>query len=141
MEGNESYGKYDAMDLAALGRAMEEVRAQLDEATYVKTVLEKEYDFIRTVKIPPMMEASGFSSFRLESGKGVRVQDELFVSVPAERFEKFKVWLIEQGEAGIIKETVHPSTLKSFVNGRIKNGEEYPAELVNVTVVPKARFY
>lgn len=141
MEGNEGYQKYDTMTLPDLGRAMEAMRAKLDEATAIKTDLEKEYDFIRTVKIPPAMEQAGLSSFRLESGKGIRVQDELFVSVPAERFPAFKIWLIEQGEGGIIKETVHPSTLKSFINGRIKDGAEYPAEVVNVSIVPKARFY
>jgi hypothetical protein len=141
MEGNESYKKYDNMTLAELGRAMEEVRATLDEVTECKSALEKEYDFIRSVKIPPAMEASGFTSFRLDSGKGIRVQDEVFVSVPAADFDDFKNWLIEAGEAGIIKETVHPSTLKSFITKRIKDGKEYPAEVVKVTIVPKARFY
>ena len=141
MELNEKYAKYDDMTLAQLGRAMEAVRADLDEVTECKTALEKEYDFIRTVKIPPAMEASGFTSFRLESGKGIRVQDEVYVTVPVTKFDQFKFWLIEQGEGGIIKETVHPSTLKAFITGRIKNGEAYPAEVVNVSMVPKARFY
>lgn len=117
------------------------LRIRLDAVTAEKAELEKEYDFLRTVIIPPKLEEAGMKSFKLESGKGIRVQDEVFVNVKAENFEAFKNWLIEQGEAGIIKETVHPSTLKSFITGRIKDGKEYPMAEVNVLVVPKARFY
>jgi hypothetical protein len=119
---------------------MAEVREALDAAKDRATELQKEYDFICAVRLPPMMEAAGITSFKMDSGKGIRVQDEVFVSVKAEDFDAFKNWLIEQGDAGIIKETVHPQTLKAYVTGRIKNGEEYP-EQVKISIVPKARFY
>jgi len=138
---NPAYAKYDPMTLVELGQAMEEVRRVLDEAKEIKTKLEKEYDFICSVKIPPALEASGLKNFRLASGKGIRVQDEVYVSLPVERFATMKIWLQERGEDAIIKESINPSTLKAFVTGRIKDGKEYPAELVNVNIIPKARFF
>jgi hypothetical protein len=138
---NPAYAKYDGMTLIQLGQAMEEVRTRLDAAKEVKTELEKEYDFLCTVKIPPAMEDSGLQNFRLESGKGVRVQDEVFVSLKAGDLPPMKAWLQEQGDEAIIKETINSSTLKSYITGRIKAGKEYPAELVKVSVVPKARFF
>lgn len=138
---NPAYAKYDGMTLVQLGQAMEEVRTKLDAAKEVKTELEKEYDFLCTVKIPPAMEESGLVNFRLESGRGIRVQDEAFVSLKGENLPPMKAWLQEQGDEAIIRETINSSTLKSYILGRIKAGKEYPATLVNVTIVPKARFF
>lgn len=139
---NPAYAKYDGMTLTELGEKMVEVRRKLDEAKAKKTELEKEYDFLCTVKIPPAMEEEGLTNFKLAScGKGIRVQDEVFVSLPKEQFEQMKVWLQERNEDAIIQETINSSTLKAYITGKIKKGDEYPAELVNVTIVPKARFY
>lgn len=138
---NPAYAKYDGMTLVELGRAMDEVRKLLDAAKEEATRLEKCYDFIRTVKIPPLMEEQGLANFRLESGRGIRVQDELFVSLRGENFEKMKHWLQERGDASIIKETINPSTLKAYIKGKIEGMQEYPADLVNVNIVPKARFF
>ena len=138
---NPAYDKYDSMTLVQLGQSMEEVRNKLDAAKEVASALEKEYEFIRTVKIPPAMEESGLQNFRLDSGKGVRVQDEVFVSLRGENLPIMKTWLQEQGDDAIIKETINSSTLKSYITTRIKEGKPYPAELVSVTVVPKARFF
>lgn len=138
---NPAYAKYDGMTLIQLGQSMEEVRTRLDAAKEVKTELEKEYDFLCSVKIPPAMESEGLTNFRLASGKGIRVQDEVFVSLKGENLPTMKAWLQEQGDEAIIKETINSSTLKSYITGRIKAGKEYPLGLVSVTVVPKARFF
>lgn len=138
---NPAYNKYDGMTLVQLGEAMVEVGQRLEAAKEIKTSLEKEYEFIRTVKIPPALDESGMKNFRLDSGKGIRVQDEVFVSLKAENFPDMKVWLQEVGDDAIIKETINPSTLKAYVTGKIKDGKEYPASLVNVTIIPKARFF
>lgn len=138
---NPTYARYDRMTLPELGREMERVRKDLDTVKDTKTALEKEYDFLCTVKIPPAMEAAGLTAMKLESGRGVRVQDEVFVSLTSEQFSNFKDWLIEQGDASIVKETVNSSTLKAYITGRIKSGKEYPVDMVKVSIVPKARFY
>lgn len=136
-----SYERYDGMALADLGQAMVALREELDHAKELATELQKEYDHVCIHRIPPLMESIGITSFKMDNGKGIRVQNEMYVAVNSELFDKFKSWLIEEGEAGIIKETIHPSTLKAFINGRIKDGKEYPPEIVQVTVQPKARFY
>lgn len=138
---SEGYAEYNGLALADLGRAMEEVRKQLDTAKEVKTELEKRYDYIVSVLVPKAMEESGLTAMKLESGKGVRVQDEVFVSLNSANFEEFRNWLGEQGDASIVRETINPSTLKSYIVGRIKNGQEYPDSLIKVSIVPKARFY
>lgn len=138
---NPAYAKYDGLTLPQLGREMERVRKELDDAKDAKTALEKEYEFLCSVKIPPAMEDQGLTAMKLESGKGVRVQDEVFVSLNSDNFEDFKNWLIEQGDASLVKETINSSTLKSYITGRIKAGKEYPVAMVKVSIVPKARFY
>lgn len=138
---NPAYAKYDGMSLRELGEAMVQVRAQLDAAKAEATRLEKEYKFITAVKIPPALEESGMKNFRLASGKGIRVQDETYVSLRAENFDRFKDFLIEQGDEGIVKETIHSATLKSYITNRIKEGKEYPADLLALSIVPTARFF
>lgn len=138
------YPEYDGLSLIEAGKIMFKVRQELDAATDVKSALEKRYEYICSRIIPPLMEDQELSNFRLwdEFGnKGIRVQDELFASSPAENFDALRAWLTENNEDGIIKETIHSGTLKSWVRERIKKGLEYPASLIKVTVLPKARFF
>lgn len=127
--------------LPELAELMIELRSSLDEAKAIATELEKKYDYVRTVLIPPIMEAQSISSFKMASGKGIRVQDEVFVSMKVDNLEQMKRWLEVNGESGLVKETIHPGTLKAFVTSRVKAGQDWPQELVSLTIVPKARFY
>ncbi len=138
------YPEYDNLGLIEAGKMMFRVRKDLDAAAEVKTELEKRYDYICSRVLPPLMEDQELSSFRLDEefdNKGIRVQDELYASQNAENFPALREWLLEHNEEHIIKETINAGTLKSLVKECIKKGCEYPAHLIKVTVVPKARFF
>jgi hypothetical protein len=131
----------DSGKLSDLGSRMEALRNILDRLKDLKTTMEKAYDKFVSYTMPQAMETEGIKSFKLPSGKGIRVQDETYVSMLVDNFPQMKTWLQDHGEDGIIKETIHPSTLKSFIIGKVGAGEEYPSDLVNIQIIPKARFY
>lgn len=130
---------FEKMSLIELGQLMMTTREELDDIKQKKTDLEKKYEVICKI-MANKIEDAGLQNFRLACGKGIRVQDEMFVSVGSEQFDDFKNWLIAQGDAGIIKETVHNQTLTAYVKGRLREGKELPPT-VKVTIVPKARFF
>lgn len=138
---NEAYAKFDGMSLGQLIGAMEECKSELDELAAKKTEKQKEYDFLRRIKLPKLMEDQGIDKMKPDGGRGVRIQDELFVSVRKENQESLKQWLIENGFEQLIQETVNSSSLKGFINNCIKAGQDYPEDIVKVTLVPTARFY
>lgn len=135
------YPEYDGLTPAELALRMAEQRAELDKAAAVKTAIQKRYDYIRANVLPRAMEDADLTAFKPDGlDKGVRVQDELYVSVPAASREELHEWLQDHGHQSLVVETVNGSTLKAFVRDALKNGSEMP-EMVKITIVPTARFY
>ena len=141
---------HDGKNPIDLGHRLVAVDAELDAVSRTKAMLESEKEFLRT-KLAEKMAAEGVDKFGV-NGKRIRVQEELFVSVPAERQEIVIQTLKDTGNGDVVKETVHPSTLKSLVKqmrDRAKESEGLPdptlASLLDAGValraVDMARFY
>lgn len=138
----ENFPEYDNLDLETAVQTFHRVSEELEHLTAKKTAMQNRYDFLRRVILPKLMEQNNIASAKFSNiGRGVRLQDELFVSCREENREALYQWLADHGEGELIKLTVAPSTLKAYVGRAIKDGKEYPAELLHVSVVPTARFY
>ena len=136
------YPEYENLALEDAVEVFAKLNKELDEITEKKAELQNRYDFLRRAIIPKLMEDKDITSAKFSSiGRGIRIQDEFFVSSREEQREALHQWLVDHGESGLIKPTVAPSTLKAFVSRAMKDGKEYPAECVNVSIVPTARFY
>jgi len=136
------YPEYDNLELDQAVEVFAELNKELDEITEKKAALQNRYDFLRRVIIPKLMEDKDITSAKFSSiGRGIRIQDEFFVSSNEDSREALHQWLVDHGESGLIKETVAPSTLKAFVSRAMKEGREYPADFIKVSIVPTARFY
>lgn len=135
------YPEYENLTHEELGREMEAVRAELDAAKDKKTQLQKQYDYIVKNVMPRKMEEAGVSSFKLVSGKGIRINDDMYVSSRKDQQPDLFQWLNDNGSGDMIIETVNASSLKAFVKTCIKEGREYPSDLINVKPVQEARFY
>jgi hypothetical protein len=114
---------------AALSQREKEVNAQLK-------ILEEE-------RIPEKMRQLGLvkgnrGSFTTATGMRVSLRTDLYVSVNKSREEDFFEYLREHGAGDLIKETVHPSTLKAWGREQRENGQELPDNLVNSYEVTKA---
>ena len=136
------YPEYDNLELEQAVEIFAQLNRELDEITTRKSELQNRYDFMRRAVIPKLMDDKDITSAKFSSiGRGIRIQDEFFVSSREEQREALHQWLVDHGESDLIKPTVASSTLKAFVSRAMKDGKEYPADFVNVSVVPTARFY
>lgn len=136
------YPEYENLELEQAVEVFAQLNKELDEITTKKAELQNRYDFLRRAIIPKLMDDKDITSAKFGSiGRGIRIQDEFFVSSREDQREALHQWLVDNGEADLIKPTVASSTLKAFVSRAIKDGREYPAECINVSVVPTARFY
>lgn len=138
----DTYPEYDGLELEQAVEVFAGLSTELDEISEKKTELQKRYDFLRRVVIPKLMDDKDITSAKFSNiGRGIRIQDEFFVSSGEENREALHQWLADHNESQLIKEVVAPSTLKAFVSRAMKEGREYPADFVKVTIVPTARFY
>ena len=135
------YPELETLPVVKLGERMEELDGSITEKEEILKVIKAELEFIKTVLIPKKLEEEGLKNFRLASGRGITTSTDLYVSVLADDKPTFMQWLRDSGQGGIIKEDVNPQTLKAFIKNRIENAEDYPADIVKVTPVTKAKFF
>jgi hypothetical protein len=67
------------------------------------------------------------------SKKQLLVLAQVSVKTPPENKLALWEWLREHDAADIITETVNSSTLAAYVRGQMKEGEPYPAELLEIS--------
>ena len=138
----DKFPEYENLTLEQAVETFAQLNKELEEATAKKTDLQNRYDFVRRAVLPKLMEDQDITSAKFASiGRGIRIQDEFFVSSREEQRDALHAWLRDHGEEAMIKPSVASSTLKAFVSRAIKEGHEYPADCVNVSIVPMARFY
>lgn len=123
-------------ELAARMKVVEELDDYLEN---LGKYLHAEYDTIRMVLLPEAMDREHLESPVNVSGVGsVRLTSDLFVSVGSDNRDRFFDWLRDHNMGGLITETINPSTLKAWVKGRIKDGKEWPQDLLKVTPFTRA---
>jgi len=152
--------QYDGFKALDLGRAMIQVRAQKDRIDAAKALIEAEYDYL-TAKLPEVMTNEGLTKFSIvvpdsEDPDGIekriRFQEEINVSATQESGAAARIIdiLKDSGNAGLVKETVAPATLKKFVGDLRKKGETGMPDPVlmqmldagmTLTARDRARFY
>lgn len=114
------------------GRRMAELKDEIDELNAELKQKTEEYDRLRKDTLPETMNeaglvaASGKGSFTLADGRKIFLQGDLHAHVIASDREIFHAWLRKAGHGDLIKETVHPSTLKAFVKEQLSQDVVLP---------------
>ena len=133
-EANNPYNKYDGVAAADLTRRMSELAERIDLLEQSKKEHQKEYDAIRKRYLPDAMADEGIENIRLEGVGAVSVRSDVYVTIPAESRDVAYDWLRGTGHGGIIKETVHSSTLRATVKEMLRKGAVLPdPEVLKVT--------
>ena len=135
------YPELLGLSAVKLGERMEALDGVIHEQDEALKASKAEFEHIRIHLLPKQLEAEGIKNFRLASGRGITTTTDLYVSVNSANKPAFLEWLKDAGQGGLIKEDVNAQTLKAFIKDRIENAEEYPADLVAVTPVVKAKFF
>lgn len=78
-------------------------------------------------KMLELMELQDLKSFKVEGLGNVTRKEKLYTSVNKDDQPKLLVWIDEEaGRPDMIKRSVHPATLNSFIGQRLKDGEAVP---------------
>lgn len=138
--------------LLSAKKTVDELSASLDAAKADVRRLEQE-------DLPDLMMELGLTSFKLEDGSSVEVQNDVVCGISEERRASAHAWLLENNFGGLIKtevvarfgkgeheqavacaeaingelkESVHSATLKSFVKERMAAGQAIPFDLFGI---------
>lgn len=120
------YPEYSDLDITELATAMKEIRKELDASAAITSNFQKRFDYLRKNIIPLKLEDAGMTSVRLTGVGTLSLHPDAYTQTldsPA-----LMQWLEEQGLGDLIKDTVNPSTLKSFAKSRIKDGLPLPPD-------------
>lgn len=135
------YPEYDNLRVEELGAEFERLDAESTRMEEAHKAVKARIEHLRVHRIPKALEAAGLKNMRLASGRGVTTENKMFVSSRAEQKPALIEWLRNSGNDGLVQEVVNPQTLKVFVKGCLEDGKEFPADLIQVTVQPQAKFF
>lgn len=121
----ESSFKDLATEIARLDNEIKQVDGQLKN-------LKKQRDEIQIGILPGKMQAEGIQTISVADIG--RLSQTTIVNVSTAAGKKFELqeWLETNGYGELVGATVNSSTLKAFVTECIREGNEYPDELVNI---------
>ena len=119
-------------ELKELAQHMVELRDQIDALRSETTDLQKEYDQLRKVTIPELMESMGIENVKIEGVGRLSLRQEAYCSVRANMKDALLRWLDDHGHNELVSETVNSSTLKAWVKAQLAEGLEIPPdEIIN----------
>jgi hypothetical protein len=116
-------------------RDLKEEKAGLEEKL---GVINRKLDELQRTTIPDMMIELGSGNIPIQSvsmrGVGtLYLRSDMYVNIPAAKREEAHDWLREHGHGGIVKDTVHPSSLKAWAKEQTSNGTVLPDDLFSIT--------
>jgi len=138
MSDEQDFAIYDNLSLPELIEKMHEqqtAKAALEDSL---KKINAHLDFLRITKIPTVMEDEGIDRISISGIGRVTLTADMHVSIKAEQKEAFYEWLRDNGRTDLISETVNPSTLKAAVKKMVRDGEETPHELLNISPFMRA---
>ena len=129
-----------AETMEAVVTELRRLKDKKDQLNDQLTETNKQITHIEQAKLPSMMETAGITAFKVAGIGSVSVKNETFTYVPADNREQLHSKLREQGHGDLITESVHHSTLNSFVKECLAAGIEVPDEIkVTYAKVAKLR--
>lgn len=102
------------------------------------TEINKSLDFVRTVKIPQMMEAMDVRTVTFHGLGRVQLASDLYASTKEGQKEAAIQWLQDCGYESMISETYNASSLKALFRRMIVDGVEIPDTIFNVSPFTRA---
>lgn len=132
----------DAKTIGDAANDLDERKRELDRLEAQAKGVREAVKRLETLVIPDLMRKAGIVSgtkgnFTTDSGARISLRTDIHVGVKATEQHKLLGWLRDCGDDSLIRETVHPSTLKSHVKTLLKAGTKVP-EFVSVFTETRA---
>ena len=135
---SEARAMFRSCDLLEMARAMKDMQAMKEEAETHLSIVNAQLDVIRYELIPNKMDDDGIKNVVFSGIGRITLTADMFVSTKAEYKTALYEWLEDRGLGDIIQPAINSSTLKAFIKGRIKAGNDVPEEYLNITPVTRA---
>lgn len=120
-----------------VARLLKDLKEANEEADRLKKQIGKCYDHVRIISMPEAMDNDGLESPFTVVGVGkVVLTDDIRVKVKDK--EGSYEWLRDTGNGDIITETVNASTLSALIRRLMREGEEVPTEVYEITPLTRA---
>ncbi len=129
---------YDEMSIPELAQKLKDMKSELDDLSAQKSELQKQYDFLSISVLPDRMDEEGIETLKIKNVGRLQASSDIRCNVPAKNKGAVQEWLREHGHGSMISETVNASTLKAFVKEMMKEGKEWPEDLLNVLPYSRA---
>ena len=123
--------KYAGMPLKDVAAHMLTLREEHTEVKTVAATIWREHEYLSKHVLPEMMEEMGMTSVNLDGLGRLEIRHDASCSVPKENKLAVYQWLEDNGYGELIVGTVNSSTFKAQIKKFIKDGEEFPMELIN----------
>jgi len=135
--------EYDNVVFPETQPLMEDLRSacvRMIEAQDKKVALEeqlaeanKEFDKIRLVEIPTMMESLGVKNATFDGLGRVQLASDLYANTREGQKGAAMQWLRDCGYSALIQETYNASSIKAIFRALIKEGTMPPEDIFSVT--------
>lgn len=126
------------MKLVEVALLIKQLESKIDDLAKDKNELQKVLDHLQFTVAPQMMEDQGIDRVTFEGVGRMQLKDDIYCSCPAANSDELKDWLVANGHAAMVNETVNSSSLKAFVKEQMKSGGAYPSGLLKITPFTKA---
>lgn len=130
--------EFESMSVPELAAALKALRERLDQVGAIKTEIQKAYDFLSIDVLPERMDEEGIQTLKIKDVGRLQASSDIRCTVPAKNKQAVQDWLEEHGHGSMISATVNASTLKAFVKEMMKEGKEWPEELLTVHLYSRA---
>ena len=104
--------KIESMDLQSLARLQAQLRDLHEALDRSKSAVGKVYDYVRTGAVPNKMEEEGVENMAVTGVGRVSLTSDIYLKVN-DKEASFE-WLTDNGQSGLIQETVNSSSLKAL---------------------------
>lgn len=129
---------YSTFTIQELALAMKEKQASKEEVETQLKKINADLDVLRFEKIPEKMDEEGIERITVTGVGRISLTGDMLVSTKSGMKEALFRWLDDNGLQDIIQPSINASTLKAFIKGRMKNGEEVPEDCLNITPITRA---
>jgi len=125
-------------ELRSLGVHMKQLQDRKAALEDELAVVNKDLDFVRTIKIPQKMEELQLKNATFEGLGRIQLASDLFASTKEGQKDNAIQWLRDCGYDGMISETYNASSLKALLRRMIAEGTEIPDNLFNISPFTRA---
>lgn len=125
-----SFEEFDGLNLRDLAAQQAGFKADVENYERLAKEAKKKFDYLRKIAIPNKMDEMGVEGINLTDIGRVSLRSDLYAGIKKDQQGRAYQWLADNGFEDLVKDYVHYSTLKAFLNERLKEGDvELPEDI------------